>query len=57
MMWADFSAWLLVVGMITGVLAGIAGLIDFFGNRLVRAQGRAWLHMIGNIIAPSSIRA
>jgi uncharacterized membrane protein len=50
MMWADFSAWLLVVGMITGVLAGIGGLIDLLRNRLIRAQGRAWLHMIGNII-------
>lgn len=50
MMWADFSAWLLVVGMITGVSAGIAGLIDLLRNRLIRAQGRAWLHMIGNII-------
>ena len=29
MMWADFSAWLLVVGVIMGVLAAIAGLIDF----------------------------
>jgi uncharacterized membrane protein len=37
--------------VITGVLAGIAGLVDFLGNRLIRAQGRAWLHMIGNLIA------
>jgi uncharacterized membrane protein len=51
MMWANFSAWLLVVGMITGVLAAIAGLIEFAGNRLIRVQGRAWLHMTGNLIA------
>jgi uncharacterized membrane protein len=50
MMWADFSAWLLVVGMIMGVLAGIAGLIDFFGNRLIRTHRLAWLHMIGNLV-------
>ena len=31
-------------------LAAIAGLIDFFGNRLIRAQGPAWPHMIGNVI-------
>lgn len=49
-MWADFSAWLLVIGMITGVLAGIAGLIDFLCNRLIRSQRPAWLHMIGNLI-------
>ena len=49
MMWADFSAWLLVVGVITGVLAAIAGLIDFFSNRLIRAQSPAWPHMVGNL--------
>jgi uncharacterized membrane protein len=49
-MWADFSAWLLVVGLIVGVLAAIAGLIDFAGNRLIRARAPAWPHMIGNIV-------
>lgn len=51
MMWADFSAWLLVIGVIMGGLAAIAGLIDFLGNRLVRATQPAWPHMIGNIVA------
>lgn len=50
MMWADFSAWLITVGVITGFLAAIAGLIDFFGDRLVRAQAPAWPHAIGNVI-------
>jgi uncharacterized membrane protein len=50
MMWADFSAWLLVVGVIMGVLAAIAGLIDFLGNRLIRAQAPAWPHLIGNLL-------
>jgi uncharacterized membrane protein len=49
-MWADFSAWLLVVGVIIGVLAAIAGLIDFIGGRRIRALGVAWLHLIGNLI-------
>lgn len=48
-MWADFSAWLLVVGVIFGVLSGIVGLIDFLGNRAVRAQAPAWPHMLGNL--------
>ena len=50
MMWADFSAWLVTVGVIMGFLAAIAGLIDFLGNRLVRAQAPAWPHAIGNIV-------
>jgi uncharacterized membrane protein len=49
-MWADFSAWLVTVGVITGFLAAIAGLIDFLGNRRVRAQAPAWPHVIGNAI-------
>ena len=50
-MWADFSAWLLLAGVVLGVLAAIAGLIDFLGNRLVRAQTPAWPHLIGNAVA------
>jgi uncharacterized membrane protein len=48
-MWADFSAWLLVVGFIIGVLAAIAGLIDFLSNRLIRTQTPAWFHLLGNL--------
>jgi uncharacterized membrane protein len=47
--WADFSAWLVTVGTIVGWLAAIAGLIDFFGNRLVRRVPPAWPHAVGNI--------
>src|SRR6185437_11839249 len=50
MMWADFSSWLLVVGVVFGVLAAIAGLVDFLGNRLIRTQTPAWLHLIGNLL-------
>jgi uncharacterized membrane protein len=50
-MWADFSAWLVTTGVIMGFLAAIAGLIDFLGNRLVRALWPAWLHLIGNAVA------
>jgi uncharacterized membrane protein len=50
MMWADFSAWLVTVGVIMGWLAAIAGLIDFLGNRLVRIQPPAWPHVIGNAL-------
>ena len=50
MMWADFSAWLVTVGVIMGYLAAIVGLIDFLGNRLIRAQSPAWPHAIGNFV-------
>jgi uncharacterized membrane protein len=50
MMWANFSAWFLMIGFIFGVLAAIAGLTDFLGNRLIRAQAPAWPHMIGNLV-------
>jgi uncharacterized membrane protein len=51
MMWADFSAWLLTIGVILGVLAAIAGLIDFIASPLIRAQRAAWLHLVGNAVA------
>jgi uncharacterized membrane protein len=50
MMWADFSAWLLFAGLVMGVLAAIAGLIDFLSNRLIRALAPAWFHMAGNAV-------
>lgn len=50
MMWADFSSWLLIVGFIAGVLAAIAGLVDFLSNRLIRTQAPAWPHLIGNLL-------
>jgi uncharacterized membrane protein len=49
-MWSDISAWLLLIGLILGVLAAIAGLIDFLSNRLIRAQSPAWPHMLGNLL-------
>jgi uncharacterized membrane protein len=50
MQWANFSAWLVTVGVIVGWLAAIAGAIDLIGNRLVRALRPAWLHAIGNVV-------
>ncbi len=50
MMWADFSAWLVTVGVIMGFLAAIAGLTDFLGNRRIRARPPAWPHAIGNAV-------
>jgi uncharacterized membrane protein len=51
MLWADMSAWLLVVGLIVSVFAAAAGLIDFFGERRIRELRPAWIHFLGNTTA------
>jgi uncharacterized membrane protein len=42
--WAQASYWLLWAGIITAVLAALAGLIDFFSIARVRAHLAGWLH-------------
>src|SRR6202161_4535880 len=51
MLWADISAWLLVVGLIVSLFAATAGLIDFLGDRRIRELRAAWIHALGNIAA------
>lgn len=51
MMWANMSAWFLTVGLIVSIFVVIAGLIDFFGDRRVRALRAAWVHGLGNGLA------
>lgn len=51
MLWADISAWLLVVGLIVALFAATAGLIDFFGDRRIRELRAAWIHALGNTVA------
>lgn len=49
LMWHNFSSWLLFAGLIFGVLAAIAGILDFFRSS-VRANRPAWPHAIGSLI-------
>jgi uncharacterized membrane protein len=51
MMWSNFSAWLIAAGFVFGVVAALAGLVDFVGRRAVRAQRPAWPHALGNLLA------
>jgi uncharacterized membrane protein len=51
MMWETFSVWLITAGIITGVLAGVAGAIDLIGNRRIRNLSPGWPHAIGNTLA------
>ena len=47
--WANFSQWLLAVGLLMGVVAAIFGLIDFLSAG--RARPRiGWFHLGGNAI-------
>lgn len=49
--WETFSAWLITAGLAAGILAALAGVIDFLGNRRIRALTPAWPHAVGNAIA------
>jgi uncharacterized membrane protein len=50
LMWAEFSAWLLLAGVAFGVLAAIFGAVDFLASAEVRDQRPAWPHAIGNVV-------
>lgn len=47
--WANFSVWLITAGLVMGGLAALMGLIDYFGDRRVRAARPATPHMLLNI--------
>ena len=51
MQWANFSAWLLAVGLVVSIFVVIAGLADFLGDRRIRALRPAWIHGLGNALA------
>lgn len=48
-MWSNFSIWLITAGLVMGSLAALTGLIDYAGDRRVRAARPATAHMILNI--------
>ncbi|RUW60557.1 DUF2231 domain-containing protein [Mesorhizobium sp. M7A.F.Ca.US.008.03.1.1] len=50
MMWADFSAWLLLAGLVVGVLAVLAALVDLFTGRLSGETGRVWPYLLGSLV-------
>ena len=50
-LWSDVSGWLLTIGLLVSVLVVLAGLIDFLGDRRIRALHQAWIHGIGNAVA------
>ena len=50
MMWADFSVWLITIGLVMGVLATIAGIVDYLVHRRDRSRRSASPHTIGNAL-------
>jgi uncharacterized membrane protein len=49
--WAEASFWLLVVGLISGLLAAVTGLLDLISVERARSMGIAWAHAVGNVLA------
>ena len=50
MMWANFSAWLLAVGMAGGVVAALAGLVHLAIRRQVRGAPPVWPAALGSVL-------
>lgn len=49
--WVRASAWLIGAGLVTGIVAAAAGLIDFLGSERIRSLTTAWVHFAGNALA------
>lgn len=50
MTWANFSAWLLAVGLAIGALAWIVELFDLLLHPLLRRMRAAWLQLLGHLV-------
>jgi len=50
MMWADFSAWLLAVGLAGGVVAAVAGVISLMAGRRGHTQRSVWPIVVGSLM-------
>ncbi len=48
--WSNAALWLLGAGIVMALLAAIAGLTDFLGERRVRSLNDAWWHAGGNVV-------
>jgi uncharacterized membrane protein len=49
--WFAASEWALGAGIVTALIAALAGFIDFLGDRQIRDIGIAWFHFLGNLLA------
>jgi uncharacterized membrane protein len=51
MQWANFSAWMLLFGLVMAGFAVIAGIVDALAGLRIHGKRPALVHVIGNIIA------
>lgn len=49
--WARASLWLVGAGVVSGLVAALFGLIDFFTIRRARDHTLGWIHFLGNATA------
>ncbi len=49
LLWQHFSEWLLLAGLVFGVLGALVGGVDLLFRREVRAVPGGWLHAIGGL--------
>jgi uncharacterized membrane protein len=50
MIWADFSAWLLLAAMFFGILAAIGGIFSVVAHGYLRRQRQIWPIAIGSLL-------
>ena len=50
LMWSNFSAWLLLAGVVVGGFAALAGMVDMLSRSRLRGLRTAWVHGLGNIV-------
>jgi uncharacterized membrane protein len=51
MLWADMSAWLLLVALIVSIFVVLAGIIDFLGDARIRQLRAARIHATSYVTA------
>lgn len=49
--WHGASWWLCSAGIVTALVAALAGATDFWGRKRIREHRAAWIHFLGNLAA------
>src|SRR5690606_23270732 len=55
--WAQVSYWLIIAAFVTGVVAALAGTLDFLLTPKIRKFVGSWMHFISGIIAVAVVGA